>query len=63
MVCDKCGERTQRETIIVMRRGFGKPRATTLQAWYCFACKSSRSPGAEPAVPPAAFCPPRPAHV
>jgi hypothetical protein len=38
MLCQICGNRTQQETVVRLRPGFGGMRAVKHEAWYCWVC-------------------------
>ena len=41
MICERCGDRMQPETIIKLRRRFGRVCATQSRGAYCAGCKAS----------------------
>lgn len=41
MQCDRCGETMRQETVIRLRRSFGRVRATQRQGGYCANCGAS----------------------
>jgi hypothetical protein len=43
MFCERCGETMRRETIIKLRRTFGRIRARHIDGAYCASCKASVS--------------------
>lgn len=49
MQCDRCGETMRAETVITLRRSFGRVRARQQQAAHCMNCGASRQLG-DPAV-------------
>ncbi len=53
MQCDRCGETMQPETVIQLRRSFGRVRARQYQGAYCVNCRVSTPPAtAERTTPP-----------
>jgi hypothetical protein len=45
MFCERCGDRMRPETIIKLRRSFGRVRARHFHGAYCANCKASVSTG------------------
>jgi hypothetical protein len=41
MLCDGCGERMQRETVVLVTRRRGRTRSVLQPGWYCWVCKTS----------------------
>ena len=54
MFCERCGETMRPETIIKLRRTFGRIRARHFDGAYCASCKASVSTEGHAAVVPQA---------
>ena len=41
MLCTGCGERMQRETVVLVTRSRGRSKSVMQPGWYCWTCKTS----------------------
>jgi hypothetical protein len=50
--CERCGGRTQPETVIRVHHTLRGTRAVSAPGWYCWTCKTgARAPAVAPRVP------------